>query len=195
MSKVTNILIAGVGGQGTLLTSRVIAQVAMDMGFDVKVSEVHGMAQRGGSVVSQVRFGSKVYAPIIKLGDADYLLAFEKLEAGRYLPYLKEGGTLIINDERIDPLPVMSGETTYPTALADEMLSKVNKSLLMPATRIATECGDVRTANMVLMGALAMAMQAPWELVINAVKAQVPSKATEVNLRAVELGRTFYQQS
>jgi len=194
MSEVTNILIAGVGGQGTLLTSRVIAQVVIDMGFDVKVSEVHGMAQRGGSVVSQVRFGDKVYAPVIKLADADYLLAFEKLEAGRYLPYLKEGGALIINDERIDPLPVMSGETSYPTALTDEMLSKVGKSLLMPATKMAAECGDARTANMVLMGALATAMQAPWELVVNAVKAQVPSKAIEVNLRAIELGRTFYQQ-
>ncbi|MGE5380741.1 MAG: indolepyruvate oxidoreductase subunit beta [Methylocystaceae bacterium] len=192
MSEVTNILITGVGGQGTLLTSRVIAQVALDMGYDVKVSEVHGMAQRGGSVVSEVRFGSKVYAPIIKLADADYLLAFEKLEAARYLPYLKEGGTLIINDERIDPLPVMSGETSYPSAIADEMLNKVSNSLLMPATKMAVECGDVRTANMVLMGALATAMQAPWEMVINAVKTKVPAKAVEVNLRAVELGRTFY---
>lgn len=194
MSEVTNILIAGVGGQGTLLTSRVIAQVVIDMGYDVKVSEVHGMAQRGGSVVSQVRFGSKVYAPVIKLADADYLLAFEKLEAGRYLPYLKEGGTLIINDERIDPLPVMSGETSYPTALTDEMLSKVGKSLLMPATQMANECGDTRTANMVLMGALATAMKAPWEMVVNAVKAQVPAKAIDVNLRAIELGRSFYQK-
>jgi len=191
MSKVTNILIAGVGGQGTLLTSRVIAQVAIGMGFDVKVSEVHGMAQRGGSVVSQVRFGDKVYAPVIKIADADYLLAFEKLEAGRYLPYLKENGTLIINDERIDPLPVMSGETSYPVGLADEMLTKVANSMLIPATKIATECGDPRTANMVLMGALASAMQAPWELVLEAVKSQVPAKALEVNLQAVERGRTF----
>ncbi|MCR4400282.1 MAG: indolepyruvate oxidoreductase subunit beta, partial [Syntrophomonadaceae bacterium] len=112
--RVTSILIAGVGGQGTLLTSRVLAHVAEQEGLDVKVSEVHGMAQRGGSVVSQVRFGPRVYSPLIPMGDADVLLAFEKLEAARWLPFLKEGGLLIINDERVDPAPVMSGDMAYP---------------------------------------------------------------------------------
>ncbi len=110
----TNILIVGVGGQGTLLTSRIIAQVAVQMGYDVKVSEVHGMAQRGGSVVSQVRYGKKIYSPIIKKGDADIILAFEKIESARWLDYLKPDGMVIINNERVNPLPVLSGKVKYP---------------------------------------------------------------------------------
>lgn len=195
MGVITNVLIVGVGGQGTLLASRVIARAVVAMGHDVKVSEVHGMAQRGGSVVSQVRFGEQVFSPIIKKGDVDYLLGFEKLEAARYMSYLKPQGTLIINDERIDPLPVMSGEMRYPDKIGEEMVQKVKHSLLVPASRIAADCGNVRAANMVLVGVLAKAAELPWELVTDAVKAEVPERVLEVNLKAVEAGRRLYVEA
>lgn len=185
---VTNIMIVGVGGQGTLLTSRVIARVATKMGYDVKVSEVHGMAQRGGSVVSQVRFGGKVYSPIIKKGDADVVLAFEKLEAGRWLGYLKQGGLLVINDERVDPLPVMSGETRYPDDIAEKLARLVPRTVVVDATGMARSCGSARAANIVLVGLLTRAMALPAELVAAAIQEMVPAKVLDINLRAFETG-------
>ena len=158
MDKVTNILIVGVGGQGTLLTSRILAQVAVQLGYDVKVSEVHGMAQRGGSVVSQVRFGPRVYSPIIARGEADIILAFEKLEAARWLDYLKPDGLVIINEERVDPLPVMTGKVKYPEDITDKIKQKVKDTIVANASEIALDCGNIRAANVDLVGILAAAM-------------------------------------
>ncbi|NSW83401.1 MAG: indolepyruvate oxidoreductase subunit beta [Syntrophothermus sp.] len=189
---VTSVMIVGVGGQGTLLTSRVLARVAVKLGHDVKVSEVHGMAQRGGSVVSQVRFGPKVYSPIIKRGDADIVLAFEKLEAARWLGYLKQGGLLIINDERVDPLPVMSGETKYPEDIAQKLCQVVPNSVLVDATGIAVGCGSAKAANMVLVGLLSSVMDIDPELVEEAIRELVSPAVLDLNLRAFHEGRAFW---
>ncbi|WP_061215042.1 indolepyruvate oxidoreductase subunit beta [Syntrophomonas wolfei] len=187
----TNVLIVGVGGQGTLLTSRIIAQVAVQMGYDVKVSEIHGMAQRGGSVVSQVRYGERVYSPIIKKSDADILLAFEKLEAARWLDYLKPGGKVIINDERVDPLPVMSGKLKYPVDIDKRIANLIPDTTIVDATRMAEECGNSRAANVVLVGMLAAAINIPAEEVENAIREMVPAKALEVNLKAFREGQKY----
>ncbi len=189
MSKqVTDILIVGVGGQGTLLTSRILADVAVQMGYDVKVSEVHGMAQRGGSVVTQVRYGKKVYSPIIKKGDADILLAFEKLEAARWLDYLKPDGMVIINDERVDPLPVMSGKVKYPEDIVDKIQKLIPNTRLINATEIAGQCGNTRAANVVLVGVLAAVAGLPVKEMENAIRSLVPEKAIDINLKAFEEG-------
>ncbi|NLO20418.1 MAG: indolepyruvate oxidoreductase subunit beta [Syntrophomonadaceae bacterium] len=192
MSKqVTDILIVGVGGQGTLLTSRILADVAVQMDYDVKVSEIHGMAQRGGSVVTQVRFGKKVYSPIIKKGDADILLAFEKLEAARWLDYLKPDGMVIINDERVDPLPVMSGKVKYPLDIVDKIRDKVPNTRLINASEIASQCGNSRAANVVLVGVLAAVAGLPAEEMESAIQRLVPAKAIETNLQAFKEGMSI----
>ena len=191
--KTMNILIVGVGGQGTLLTSRILAQVAVKMGCDVKVSEIHGMAQRGGSVVSQVRYGEKVYSPIIKKGDADILLAFEKVEAARWLDYLKPEGMVIINNDRVDPLPVMSGKVKYPDDIDQRIAQLVERTLVIDASNIAVECGNVRAANVVLVGVLAAAIALPKEQVEQAIREMVPPKALDINLNAFQEGQKRYQ--
>lgn len=190
-NKVTNILIVGVGGQGTLLASRIIARAALQLGYDVKVSEIHGMAQRGGSVVSQVRYGSRVYSPIIKKGEADVILAFEKLEAARYLDYLHRDGIMIINNDRIDPGPVMSGEMKYPEKLEEKIARLVQKTYVINATELAGECGSVRAANVVLVGLLGELLHIDPEVMESAVKEVVPEKALEVNLKALQAGQNF----
>lgn len=184
----TNILIVGVGGQGTLLTSRIIAQVAVQMGYDVKVSEVHGMAQRGGSVVSQVRYGKKIYSPIIKKGDADIILAFEKVESARWLDYLKPDGMVIINNERVNPLPVLSGKVKYPDNIHEKVAGQLKDTVMVDATDIAAQCGNPRAANVVLVGMLSQAIGLPEEEVEKAIQAIVPAKALEVNLTAFKKG-------
>lgn len=189
--KATNILIVGVGGQGTLLTSRILAQVAVDLGYDVKVSEIHGMAQRGGSVVSQVRYGEKIYSPIISKGDADIILAFEKLEAARWLDYLKPDGMIIINDDRVDPLPVMSGKLKYPEDIDQRIGQMVEKTMVVDASSIAIECGNVRAANVVLVGILAAAIGIPEAEVEKAIHAIVPPKALDINVKAFKQGHTI----
>jgi indolepyruvate ferredoxin oxidoreductase beta subunit len=190
--KVTNVLIVGVGGQGTLLTSRILADVAVQMGFDVKVSEIHGMAQRGGSVVSEVRYGDKVYSPIIKKGDADILLAFEKIEAARWLDYLKPEGRVIINNEQIDPLPVMSGKAKYPDDIVERIQALLPETLLVDATNTAIACGNVKVANVVLLGVLTAAIDLPINEVENAIEHTVPAKALDVNLQAFKAGLQLY---
>jgi len=162
------------------------------MGFDVKVSEIHGMAQRGGSVVSQVRFGEKVYSPIIKKGDADLLLAFEKIEAARWLEYLKPDGRVIVNNERIDPLPVMSGKVKYPDDIVDRIKAVVANTLMVNATETAIACGNVKAANVVLLGVLTAATGLPVDKVKQAIERNVPSKALEVNLKAFKAGLELY---
>ena len=189
--KAINILIVGVGGQGTLLTSRILAQVAVDLGYDVKVSEIHGMAQRGGSVVSQVRYGEKIYSPIISKGDADIILAFEKLEAARWLDYLKPDGMIIINDDRVDPLPVMSGKLKYPEDIDQRIGQMVDKTMVVDASSIAIECGNVRAANVVLVGILAAAIGIPEAEVEKAIHAMVPPKALDINVKAFKQGHTI----
>lgn len=186
--KVTNILIVGVGGQGTLLTSRIIAQVAVQMGFDVKVSEIHGMAQRGGSVVSQVRYGRQVFSPIISKGEADIILAFEKIEAARWLDYLKPEGMVIINNERVNSLPVMSGKVKYPDHIHERVAELVPKTTIVDATDIAVRCGNVRAANVVLVGMISQAMGIPAQEVEKAITAIVPARALDVNLKAFREG-------
>jgi indolepyruvate ferredoxin oxidoreductase beta subunit len=183
-----NILIVGVGGQGTLLTSRIIADVAVQMGYDVKVSEVHGMAQRGGSVVSQVRYGEKVYSPIIKKGDADIILAFEKIEAARWLDYLKKDGMVIINNERVDPLPVMTGKVKYPEDITEKIKNLVKRTIVVDASDIAQKCGSVRVANVVLVGLLSSALGLSKEEVERSVARTVPAKALEININAFRKG-------
>jgi len=187
-SQTTNILIVGVGGQGTLLTSRIIAQVAVQMGYDVKVSEVHGMAQRGGSVVTQVRYGEKIYSPIIKRGDADVILAFEKIEAARWLDYLKPDGLVIINNERVNPLPVMSGKAKYPDNIHEKVAALVKKTIVVDATDIAVKCGNIKAANVVLVGMLSQVLGLPDAEVEKAIRAIVPAKALDVNLAAFQYG-------
>ncbi|MGI5921393.1 MAG: indolepyruvate oxidoreductase subunit beta [Syntrophomonadaceae bacterium] len=183
-----NILIVGVGGQGTLLTSRIIADVAVQMGYDVKVSEIHGMAQRGGSVVSQVRYGDKVYSPIIKKGDADIILAFEKIEAARWLDYLKDDGMVIINNERVDPLPVMTGKAKYPEDITARIEKLVDRTIVVNATDIAQKCGNIRVANVVLVGILSTALGLSAEEVEKSITRTVPAKALKVNLEAFRKG-------
>jgi indolepyruvate ferredoxin oxidoreductase beta subunit len=149
------------------------------------------MAQRGGSVVSQVRFGEKVYSPIISKGDADIILAFEKLEAARWLDYLKPNGMIIINDDRVDPLPVMSGKLKYPDDIDQRIAQMIEKTMVVDASSIAIECGNVKAANVVLVGILAAAMELPEGEVEKAIEAMVPPKALEINLKAFKQGHTL----
>jgi len=186
---VTNILIVGVGGQGTLLASRVLARAVISTGADVKVSEVHGMSQRGGSVVTQVRFGKEVFSPLIETGAADAILAFEKLEALRWLPYLKEGGRLIINDLAIDPLPVLVGTAKYPEDCIDQARAATSKVDVLNATDLAGAIGEQRAANMVLLGALSCYLDIADQHWIAAITETVPAKAREMNIKAFEAGR------
>lgn len=186
-----NIMIVGVGGQGTLLASRVIGGAAIAAGFDVKVSEVHGMSQRGGSVVTYVRFGEKIASPLIDRGDADVVLSFEALEALRFLDYIKpDSGTYIVNELEIDPMPVITGAEKYPEGIIDILKKGSIRAVTLDATGIATECGDIRAVNIVLIGVLAGlgitgVDAALWR---EAVERFVPPKALETNLAAFEKG-------
>ena len=194
LKKPTNILIIGVGGQGTLLASKIIADVAIALGYDVKVSEIHGMAQRGGSVVSQVRYGENVYSPIISKGEADFILAFEKLEAARWLDYLKPEGLIIINDERVDPLPVLSGAVEYPENIINQIKEIAANTIVVNAGDIARKAGNIKTANVVLVGVLSQAIKLPEAEMIDAIKKSVPAKALEHNLQAFKAGTQLYME-
>lgn len=188
MPDIKNILIVGVGGQGTILASRVLSSVVQKMGKDVKVSEIHGMAQRGGSVVTQVRYGNEVASPIIPLGQADIILAFEKLEALRWLPYLREGGSILINDQRIDPMPVIIGVANYPLEALDIIRSKCRNTIVIDALALALHAGNSKTVNVVLLGLLAKYMDISKEIWLDVLKETVPAKFLEVNIAAFEAG-------
>ncbi|WRS28754.1 indolepyruvate oxidoreductase subunit beta [Oscillospiraceae bacterium MB08-C2-2] len=189
MSKdVTSILIVGVGGQGTLLASKLLGEVVCDQGYDVKVSEVHGMSQRGGSVVTYVKYGEKVYSPLIDAGEADVMVAFELLEAVRYLPFLKKGGTIVVNDQKIDPMPVIIGSAQYPQNLLEELTAAGVKLLAMDGLAVAAEAGNAKAVNVVLMGALAKQLPYPKEVWEKALTKVVPPKFLEMNKRAFVLG-------
>ena len=182
-----NIMIVGVGGQGTLLASRILGNVVINEGYDVKVSEVHGMSQRGGSVVTYVKYGDAVYSPIIDLGEADIILAFEMLEAYRALPYLKKGGRMIANTQEIDPMPVITGAAEYPADSEKKLAEKID---LVPvdALRLAEEAGNIKAVNVALIGVMAKSTDIPYEKWVEAVRQTVPTKFLDVNLKAFELG-------
>ena len=182
-----NIMIVGVGGQGTLLTSRILGGLMVDAGYDVKISEVHGMAQRGGSVVTFVRYGDKVYEPIVEEGQADVLIAFERLEAARYAHFLKEGGVLIVNDERIDPMPVVTGAAEYPEGILED-LSKKYTVYSMDAMAEAKNLGNQRVFNLVVLGMAAKHMDFTKEQWVSVIESTVPPKTIEINKKAFEAG-------
>ena len=185
-----SILICGVGGQGTLLMSKTLTAGLVQAGYDVKMSEVHGMAQRGGSVSTQVRYGEKVFSPIIGRGEADVLVAFEKLEAARYSDLLKIGGTALINDYEVMPLPVSSGAAEYPQNIVEQMQRSFDVSVI-PASMIAKGLGNIRCTNIVLLGALVRAFHLEsidWNA---ALTESVPPKALALNLAAFDAGYRF----
>ena len=181
-------MIVGVGGQGTLLASKIMGRVLMEQGYDVKLSEVHGMSQRGGSVVTYVKYGEKVYSPIIDLGEADFILSFEALEAARWLAYLKEDGTLITNNAEIWPMPVITGAAKYPENVLDKVSEKA-KVVAIDALALASEAGSAKAVNIVLLGVLSKISDIPEEMWIDAIEKTVPAKFIEMNKRAFALGR------
>lgn len=183
-----NILIVGVGGQGTLLASRALGKLADVLGLDCKLSEVHGMAQRGGSVVTHVKMADKVYSPILVEGDADIIIAFEKLEAIRYYNFLKKNGIMLINDQEICPMPVVIGDRKYPTNIYEELSAKNIQYSVIDALGIAESCGNVKTVNTVMLGVFAKKMNISFENIKNALIAVIPQKVLAVNLLALEKG-------
>ena len=189
-NSVKNIMIVGVGGQGTLLASKMLGYVLMHQGYDVKVSEVHGMSQRGGSVVTYVRFGKKVYSPVIDKGEADYILSFEKLEAERWIEYLKVGGQIITNTQEVDPMPVITGAAEYPADIVKKLEEAGAKVDAKDFLSIAEEAGSSKAVNIVLMGRLSEYFDdIPYEEWSAAIDAIVPEKFRELNHKAFDLGR------
>jgi len=184
-----NAIIAGVGGQGSLLASRVLGTVFLSQGYDVKVSEVHGMSQRGGSVVTYVRAGEKVASPLVCEGECDLLLAFEELEALRYMHFLKKGGLLAASTQKILPMPVITGAAVYPADIAEQIEKSGVVSLMVDAVALATQAGVVRASNVALMGAASAKLDIPEEIWLDALKANVPARFAEQNLNAFALGR------
>ena len=184
-----NIMIVGVGGQGSLLASKLLGRLLLDQGYDVKVSEVHGMSQRGGSVVTYVRFGDKVYSPIIDQGEADFIISFELLEAARYTAFLKRGGRIITNTQQINPMPVITGAAAYP----EDLVGQMNKAGLLVdaigALALAEEAGSSKAVNLVLMGRLSRYFDLPEEAWQQALTRSVPEKFLELNRKAFHLGR------
>ena len=189
-NSVKNIMIVGVGGQGTLLASKLFGYVLMHQGYDVKVSEVHGMSQRGGSVVTYVRFGDKVYSPVIDKGEADYILSFEKLEALRWIEYLKTGGQIITNTQEVDPMPVITGAAQYPDNIVEKLESAGAKVDAKDFLSIAEQAGSAKAVNIVLMGRLSRYFEdIPYEVWDKAIDEIVPEKYRELNHKALKLGR------
>ena len=186
-----NIMIVGVGGQGSLLTSRILGNVGLREGYDVKVSEVHGMSQRGGSVVTYVKMAKKVYSPLIEKGEADIILAFEELEALRWVDYLKSDGRMLINQQRIDPLPVIIGKAKYPENIVQKIEGRYPNTLSIDALAIARQSGSIKTVNTVLVGLMAKSIDIPKQVWIAAIEEIVPAKMLESNLKAFEAGYCY----
>ena len=187
MAETKNIMIVGVGGQGTLLTSRILGGITVENGYDVKLSEVHGMAQRGGSVVTYVRYGEKVTEPIVEEGQADVLIAFEKLEALRYAHFLKKDGVIIVNDQKIDPMPVVTGVAKYPEGIIEHLSDKY-KVISVDAQKEALELGNSRVFNVIILGVAASKMDFEKEQWIEVIKKKVPPKTIDINVKAFERG-------
>ena len=185
-----NIMIVGVGGQGSLLASKLLGRVLLDKGYDVKVSEVHGMSQRGGSVVTYVRYGDKVYSPIIDKGQADFIVSFELLEAARWTEYLKTGGKVVTNTQQVNPMPVITGAAAYPENLVGNMQAAGVDVDAIDALALAEEAGSSKAVNIVLMGRLSRYFtDIPQEEWMAAVEKSVPAKFLELNRQAFQLGR------
>jgi indolepyruvate ferredoxin oxidoreductase beta subunit len=184
-----DILIAGVGGQGTLLASRILGELALACGFDVKVSEVHGMAQRGGSVLTYVRMGEKVHSPVIEPGGADVLLAFEQLEALRYAHYVRPGGYILLNTQRILPMPVISGKQPYPEYIAATLGGYGVKVIEADALCLAQKAGNAKAVNTVMLGMLSNIMGIDDLLWMNALKECIPERFLDVNVKAFKQGK------
>lgn len=190
-NQITNILLVGVGGQGILLASEILSEAAMLAGFDVKKSEIHGMSQRGGSVVSHVRFGAEVFSPIVPEGEGDILFGFELMETARSLPLLKQGGTVVANDLQISPPSVLMGQESYPEGLAERIKSRFPDFLLVDGQKIAADAGNVRAANTVLLGAVSRRLNIAEEFWLKALEKMVPPKALAVNKQAFQQGRAL----
>jgi indolepyruvate ferredoxin oxidoreductase beta subunit len=191
----TNILVAGVGGQGVIIASDIMSEVFMEAGYDVKKSEVHGMAMRGGIVTSHFRFGKKVYSPLIKQGEADILLAFEQLEGLRWFNYLRPNGRMIMNDHRINPPAVNIGEMEYPKAIPEIIRSKIKNYYLVNGTELALQLGDVRAANVVLLGAISRFFEVNDDVWLKTILSYLPPKVHELNRRAFSAGKDQVSQT
>ena len=187
---ITNILVAGVGGQGVILASDVMSEVFMESGYDIKKSEVHGMAMRGGIVTSHFRFGKKVYSPLIKEGEVDILFAFEQLEGLRWINHLKHDGKIVMNDHKINPPAVNLGEVEYPKDIPEMVRSKFKGFYLVKGTEIAFQLGDARAANVVLLGAISKLFMVSEELWLNIILNYLPAKVHELNRKAFFTGRS-----
>ncbi len=187
--KTKNVMIVGVGGQGSLLASKLLGWLLLDQGYDVKVSEVHGMSQRGGSVVTYVRYGDAVASPVIDEGEADYIVSFELLEAARWLPYLREDGQIVTSLQQIDPMPVITGAASYPENLVEKMKATGAKVDAFDCLALAEQAGSAKAANIVLMGRLSHYFDLPEEAWIRAIEANVPAKFLEMNKKAFALGK------
>ncbi len=183
------IMIVGVGGQGTLLASRIIGAVLLEGGYDVKVSEVHGMSQRGGSVVTYVKYGDKVYSPVIEKGEADLILSFEELEAARWLPYLKQGGRLVLNTQRINPMPVITGAAEYPENITEKLKKTGADITAVDALKIAEEAGSAKAVNVALLGVLSGSTEFGEDVWMKAIEKCVPEKALDINKKAFKIAR------
>jgi len=188
MSKIINVLLVGVGGQGTILASKILTHAAIAQGYEVKMSEIHGMAQRGGSVVTQVRMGKDVYSPVIEPGEADYIIAFEQLEAYRWAHFLKEDGVLIVNSQKIAPLPVLIGTATYPENILVDLKDRVGRFIELDGLKLASDAGNAKATNVVLMGVLSKYMEFPEDSWKEALVARIPAKLLELNEKAFALG-------
>ena len=183
-----NVMIVGVGGQGSLLASKLLGRLLLSKGYDIKVSEVHGMSQRGGSVVTYVRFGEKVYSPVIDKGEADFIVSFELLEAARWTEFLKPGGKIIVNTQQINPMPVIIGAAEYPSELAAKMVAAGIDLDAVDALSLAEQAGSSKAVNLVLMGKLSKYFDIPQEEWMTAIEQSVPAKFLEMNKKAFALG-------
>jgi indolepyruvate ferredoxin oxidoreductase, beta subunit len=188
-NKVTNILLVGVGGQGIIVASEIMGDAFLEAGYDVKKSEVHGMAQRGGSVSTHVRFGAKVFSPLIKAGEADILLAFEELEAMRYLDYLGPQPTIILNEQRLNPPSVSLGKERYPENIAESLSRCAARFKIVAGKDLALKAGDLRTLNIVLLGTLSAFLPVAEGIWTENILRRFPPKAHKANLEAFQLGR------
>lgn len=186
-----SIMIVGVGGQGSLLASRIIGNVLLSQGYDVKVSEVHGMSQRGGSVVTYVKYGDKVYSPVIEKGEADIIVSFELLEAARWVSYLKKNGHLITSTQTLDPMPVITGNAEYPADIAEKIEALGIDIISADALSLAEKAGNAKASNVVLMGVIASKMSFDENVWKDAIRTCVPEKFLELNLKAFDLGKNF----
>lgn len=183
-----NIMLVGVGGQGTLLASRVLGNVALQDNNDVKVSEVHGMSQRGGSVVTYVKIGQKIFSPLIEKNEADIIIAFEQLEAMRWIGYLRENGKMIINTQKINPMPVITGKMKYPENIIKQIKCIYGSTVAIDALSIAKGCGNIKSVNMVLLGCMAASVKIDKSIWIKSMRDVIPEKYIDVNIKAFEAG-------